>query len=144
MLYGATCLLVGRWWYRRSGYKLVVGIIYPFVSIFAALLLMISPISNFLLWLGPFFQKGQPIEWIMLAVHLVVPMLLLIFLWRGKMTSPFTRDDLPIFMVPTVLHLSDILFTIIGGYYEILWIVLLASAAQTGLLVYAYWNNRKA
>jgi hypothetical protein len=143
MLYGAACLLVGRWWYRRSGYRPLVGYIYPFISIFAALLLMISPISNLLLWLGPIFQKGSQVEWIMMAFHLLVPTALLIFLWRGKMKQPFTREDLPVFLVPTILHLSDIVFTWIGGYTDILWIVLLASFIQTAFLAFAYLNNRR-
>jgi hypothetical protein len=142
MLYGAACLLIGRWWYRKSGYRPVVGVIYPFLAMIAALLLMISPLSNFLLWLGPIFQKGSPAEWIMLAFHLILPAALLIFFWRGKMTAPLTADDLPVFIVPTVLHLSDLLFTLIGGYTEILWIVLLAGFVQTALLLYAYLNNR--
>ena len=142
MLYGAACLLVGRWWYRKSGYRPIVGYVYPFVAMIAAFLLMISPISRLLLWLGPIFQKGSPVEWVLLAFHLLVPTALLAFLWRGKMTKPFTMDDLPVFIVPTVLHASDILFTVIGGFSEILWIVLLASLAQTALLLFAYLNNR--
>lgn len=143
MLYGSTCLLIGRWWYRKSGCRPLVGYLYPFLSMICALLLMISPISNLLLWLGPVFQKGQAVEWIMLAFHLLVPTALLIFLWRGKMTSRFTINDLPIFIVPTVLHLSDIVFTLAGGFSEILWIVLLASFVQTALLAFAWWNNRR-
>ena len=73
---------------------------------------------------------------------LVVPSALLVFLWRGKMTKSFTINDLPIFIVPTVLHVSDILFSVIGGFNEILWLVLLASFAQTALLLFAYLNNR--
>lgn len=144
MFYSTICLLIGRWWYKKSGYRPLVGYIYPLITMVAALLLMISPLSNFLLWLGPFFQKGQSIEWVMLAFHLVIPSVLLIFLWRGKMTSRFTANDLPIFIVPTVLHLSDILFTVLGGYTEILWIVLLASALQTAFLLFAWVNNRHA
>ncbi len=144
MFYSTICLLIGRWWYKKSGYRPLVGYIYPLITMVAALLLMISPLSNFLLWLGPFFQKGQSIEWVMLAFHLVIPSVLLIFLWRGKMTSRFTANDLPIFIVPTVLHLSDILFTVLGRYTEILWIVLLASALQTAFLLFAWVNNRHA
>lgn len=143
MLYGSACLLVGRWWYRKSGYKPGVGYVYPFLSMIAALLLMISPISSLLLWLGPVFQKGGSIEWILLAFHLALPAGLLIFLWRGRTTGPWTVHDLPVFVFPTVLHLSDILFTLIGGYTEILWIVLLASAVQTGLLAFAFFKNRR-
>ena len=142
MLYGTICLLIGRWWYQKTGYRTLVGFVYPFIAMFAALLLMISPISRFLLWLGPFFEKGQPVEWVMLAFHLIVPAILLIFLWRGRMRTCFTRADLPIFIVPIVLHLSDITFTIVGGFTEILWIVLLASAAQTAFLGFAWQKNR--
>jgi hypothetical protein len=144
MLYGTICLLVGRWWYKKSGYRPLVGCVYPFIAMFTALLLMISPISRLLLWLEPFFDKGQPIEWVMLAFHLIVPTTLLIFLWRGRMNTRFTMADLPIFIVPIALHLSDIVFTIVGGFTEILWIVLLASAIQTALLVFAWLHNRQA
>jgi hypothetical protein len=143
MLYGSACLLVGRWWFKKSGYRPLIGIVYPFIAMIAALLLMISPISILLLWLGPLFQKGEPIEWAMLAFHLTVPTALLVFLWRGRMTGRFTVNDLPVFIVPTVLHLSDIVFTLLGGFTEILWIVLLASVAQTALLLYAYLKNRR-
>lgn len=141
MLYGSAGLLIGRWWYRKSGYRPVVGVVYPFITMFGALLLMISPLSNLLLWLGPIFQKGDSSEWIMLAFHLLVPTALLIFLWRGRMREPLTKKDLPIFIVPTILHLSDILFTMIGGYNEILWIVLLASFSQSALLLLIYLKN---
>jgi hypothetical protein len=143
MLYASICVLIGRWWYRRSGYRPIVGVVYPFVMFIAALLLMISPISNLLLWLGPIFYKGHPFEWVMLAFHLAIPTALLVFIWRGQMAGPFTADDLPIFVVPLVLHLSDILFTLLGGFTEILWIVLLASAVELGFLLYAYLNNRQ-
>jgi hypothetical protein len=144
MFYGTICLLVGRWWYERSGFRPLVGYSYPFITMFAALLLMISPLSRLLLWLGPLFQKGQPIEWVMLAFHLLLPTALLIFLWRGKMTSRFTMDDLPVFVFPTILHILDIVFTILGGFTEILWIVLLASTIQTALLAFAWLNNRQS
>jgi hypothetical protein len=144
MLYGTIFLLVGRWWYKKSGYRPLVGCIYPFIAMFAALLLMISPISRLLLWLAPFFEKGQSIEWLMLAFHLIVPSALLIFLWRGRMNTRFTIADLPIFIVLIALHLSDIIFTIVGGFTEILWIVLLASAVQTALLVFAWLYNQRA
>jgi hypothetical protein len=143
MLYGTTCLLIGRWWHRKSGYRPLVGYAYPFLAMCAALLLMISPLSRLLLWLGPAFQKGQAAEWVMLAFHLTVPAGLLIFFWRGRMREPLTTEDLPVFVVPTALHLADIVFALIGGYGEILWIVLLASALQTGLLAFAWARNRQ-
>ncbi len=143
MFYGSICLLIGRWWFKKSGYKTIVGIVYPFIAMFAALLLMISPISNFLLWLGPIFEKGQAIEWVMLAFHILVPTLLLFFLWRGKNLRPFSMNDLPIFLFPTALHVMDIIFTIAGGFTEILWIVILASVVQSGFLWFYWTRSRK-
>jgi hypothetical protein len=58
MLYASAFYLVGRWWFRRSGYKPLVGYVYPLLATLLALLTLISPLSQFLLWLGPFFTKG--------------------------------------------------------------------------------------
>ncbi len=144
MLYASGCLLLGRWWYRRSGERVLVGVVYPFLGMVVALVLMVSPLSRFLLWLAPVLAQGGVGEWIMLSVHLMAPVVLLVLLWRGKMSRPFTRDDLPVFVVPIALHLSDVLFTIAGGYYSILWIVIAAGLVQVGLLVFAWANNRGA
>lgn len=143
MFYGATCLLIGRWWFRKSGYKPLVGYLYPFITMFAALLLMISPLSSFLLWLGPIFTKGSGVEWALLGFHLALPTAFLIFLWRGKMKAGFSKQDLPVFLIPLVLHLSDVVFTLVGGFSEILWIVILATLIHLGLLVWFLIQGKK-
>ncbi len=143
MLYSASCLLLGRWWYRKSGYNRSVGTIYPFITMIAALLLMISPISSFLLWLEPIFEKASYAEWIMLGFHLVFPTLLLIFLWRGRMKEKYTREDLPIFIIPAVLHLYDIVFSLMGGFTEILWLVILASVIHAILLALFFIRSQR-
>jgi hypothetical protein len=144
MLYATVFILLGRWWYRRSNYKPAVGYIYPFLMIFAALLGMVSPVSQFLLWLGPFFAKGSPAEWVMLAFHLLFPVILLLVFWRGRMKHPLTlKEDLPVFAVIGLFHLSDILFTLAGGYTEILWLVVLASLLHWALLGWIYAAGRR-
>lgn len=143
MLYASGCLLLGRWWYRRSGERPIIGVVYPFLGVIVALLLMVSPLSRFLLWLAPVLAQGGVGEWVMLSVHLAVPTVLLVWLWRGRMSRPFTREDLPVFVVPIALHLSDLVFTIAGGFYGILWIVVAAGLAQAGLLMFAWGNNRR-
>ncbi len=142
MLYGSATILIGRWWYKKAHFNKVVGIVYPFLSMIAAFLLMISPVSNFLLWLQPVFAKGQSIEWVMLVFHLTLPVLLLWLFWHGRNSAPYDVKDWPIFVIPTLLHLSDVAFTLIGGFTEILWIVLLACFVQTAFLIFAFLNNR--
>ena len=144
MLYATVFILLGRWWYRRSGYKPIVGYVYPFLMLFLALLVMVSPISQFLLWLGPFFSKGSSAEWVMLGFHLVFPIILLFVFWRGRMKRPVTlKEDLPVFAVIGLFHLSDILFTLAGGYNEILWLVVLTSVVHWALLGWIYAPGRK-
>lgn len=145
MAYAAAYFLIGRWWFTRSGYKPVVGYIYPFLAIFLALLTMVSPLSQYLLWLAPFFTKGTKGEWIMLAFHILFPTILLAVFWRGRMKSPLMlKGDLPIFAVVVLFHFSDILFTLAGGYHEILWLILLVSTVHLALLGLVYAAGKKA
>ena len=145
MLYASAYFLLGRWWFKRSGYKPAVGYIYPLLAILLALLTMISPLSQFLLWLAPFFTKGSSAEWIMLAFHLVFPAILLAVIWRGRMKYPITwQSDLPLFAVVVFFHLSDILFTIAGGFTAILWLVLLVSLVHFALLGLICFQGKKA
>jgi hypothetical protein len=145
MLYASTFILLGRWWFKRSGYKPIVGYLYPFLAMVLALSAMGSPLSRLLLWLGPFYDKGESIEWVMLAVNLSFPIALLVIFWRGRMKTALTiRDHLPILAVPVVLHLSDIVFTLVGGHTEILWLVLLVSCVHFAFLGLVYSRGRRA
>jgi hypothetical protein len=145
MLYASIFFLIGRWWFRKSGYRPAVGYIYPFISILLALLTLVTPLSQFLLWLGPFFAKGSDAEWAMLAFHLILPSLLLVVFWRGRMKQAVTlKADLPVFVVIGIMHLSDILFTVTGGYKDILWLVLLISLIHFALLGLIWFAGRKA
>jgi len=144
MLYASAFYLLGRWWFRRSGYKPLIGYIYPLLATLLALLTMISPLSQFLLWLAPFFNKGSNAEWAMLAFHLLFPAVLLLVFWRGRLKSPITlKSDLPIFAVVVLFHLSDLLFTIAGGFNAILWLVLLVSLVHFALLGWICFSGRR-
>jgi hypothetical protein len=144
MLYGSTYLLIGRWWFRRSGYRLIVGYIYPFAGILLALITMVSPLSQFLLWLAPFFAKGSNAEWVMLAFHLAFPTALLAILWGGRMKSALTlKDDLPVFTVPALFHLFDIMFAIVGGFAAVLPLIVFSSLVHIILLGLIYFRSIK-
>lgn len=139
----STFILLGRWWFKKSGYKPVVGYVYPFLAMILALGALMTPLSTFLLWAGPFYHKGGMNEWVMLGVNLAIPAILLAVFWRGRMKGPISfKDAWPIFAVPIVLHLSDIIFTIVGGHTEILWLVLLISAVNIALLLLIYFRGR--
>jgi hypothetical protein len=144
MLYGSIWTLLGRAWFKRSGYKVSVGYTYPFLAFILALLTMVSPISQFLLWLGPLGTKGSNAEWVMLAFHLLFPIVLLAVFWRGRMKFPVSlRDDLPVFATIGIFHLSDILATLAAGATEVLWLVVLTSLVHWALLGWIWFAGRK-
>lgn len=139
MLYASIYILIGRWWFKRSGYKTLVGYFYPFAALLLALITMVSPLSQFLLWLAPFGVKGSNAEWVMLIFHLGFPSILLAVFWHGRMRVPLSlKDDLPIFAIPVAFHLSDILFTLTAGASQVLWLVLLSSCIHCALLGWIY------
>jgi hypothetical protein len=144
MLYASTYLLLGPLWNRRSAYRPVVGVVYPILAAVLALITMVSPLSRFLLWLGPFFEKGSAAEWVMLAVHLAVPTLLLALVWRGRMKQSLSLSkDFPVFAVVVLFHLADIGFAMSGGFTEVLALVVGISVIHIGFLGLVYYLARK-
>jgi hypothetical protein len=144
MLYGATFLLLGRWWFRRSGYQPVVGYLYPFVAVVCALAAMVSPLSQFLLWLGPWFSKGSNAEWVMLGFHLCAPLLLLAIVWRRRGTGRIQFPaDLPVLAIPVIFHAFDIACAVFGGMWEVLWLVAAASVVEVGAIGILIWMGRE-
>jgi len=143
--YAASFLLLGRWWYERSGCRAWVGYVYPFAAMLAALLLLASPLSQLLLWFAPIATKGSPSEWVMLGCFFLLSLAVLVFAWRGRMKQRMTlRDDLPVFAVVWGLHLVDVTFVIVGGYWEVFPLVLGASIIGGGLLAANDAFSRKA
>jgi hypothetical protein len=143
MLYATIFVILGRRWFKRSGTKPRVAYGYPFASLLLALLGMMSPVSQVLLWMVGF--QGSYVEWIMLAFHLGFPSVLLLWFWRGKMKQPISlKGDFPVFAVPVILHVSDIIFTIAGGFTAVLWLVVLASCVHVALLVIILFASKRA
>jgi len=133
--YATVFLLIGRWWFKQSGYKPLVGYLYPFVSVLLALITLVTPLSPLLLWLGPFYQKGSQAEWFLLAFHLCLPTCLLAILWRGRMKRAIMPgNDLPVFAVILLFHLADLLFAISAGLTNLLWLIVSVSLVHAALL----------
>lgn len=144
MGYFTAWVLLGRWWFRRSGYRPLVGYVYPFLASLLSLLTMVSPLSQVLLWLWPLSGSGGVTEWVMLAFHLSFPMALLVVFWKGRMKSRLSLGaDLPVFAVPVLFHATDIGFAIAAGMTRVLWLVLVASILHVAFLALVYRCGRR-
>ncbi len=142
---GAFFILLGRWWFKKSNYSEKIGIVYPFVTMFAALGALFLPTSQFLMWLGPFLSKGSIGEWIMLAVNVTIPVILLAVFWRGRMTSKFSfKEDYPVFLVFIGFHIVDVLTALIFGFWSIVWLEVLITAIQSAFVLLVFWLGRQA
>ena len=140
----AASIYLGRWLFKKSDYNKAVGYIYPFGATLLALLLLISPLSGFVLWLGPFFAQGGFNELFMLAFWLILPVILLLVFWRGRMKKPISlKETWPIFGIFIIFHISDIIFAVIGGYWNVLPIALVSTAATAIVLLAIYLSGRK-
>ncbi len=94
---------LGRWWFRRSGYRKWVGIAYPFLGAVASLAVLFSPLSKAVLF-GKFdidfsasglqWPGQSPAQWWILGAMLLIPPARYSACWRGRFTAPMPiRDD---------------------------------------------------
>lgn len=136
--FAAAFLLLGRCWYRKSGYNTTVGFAYPPLAMLFSLGVLVSPLSSFLLWLGPIFKKGGATEVIMLCFAFALFIVVMI-IWRGRMKSGLSlRTDYPILMTSVGFHVFNLLFAVIGGYWDILYITVPFAVIHGLLVVYIF------
>jgi len=140
--YAAAFLLLGRRWYKKSDEKRWVGIAYPPLCMLGALAVMVSPLSSFLLWLGPWFEKGGWTEYLMLALCFAAFFALLI-VWRGRMRERLTwRDDWAIPVVFGVFHLSVLFFGLIGAHWKVVLFGLPFALLQMGVICFGFTRKK--
>jgi hypothetical protein len=143
--WAAAFILLGRHWWEKSGKKDYIAILYPILGMLAALLLLVSPLSQFILWLAPFFGKGSAGEWIMLALHSAIGLGILLIAWRGRMLrGAGPRAEWPAYLVLGGFHLLDIAMCLLSGHFEVLPLVLGASILQWAILAWIYMAGRKS
>ena len=140
----AAFFLLGRWWHRRSGYSAVVGYVYPVLAALASLLVLVTPLASFVLNLWPLFKPGGDVEFVMLAVVLVVPTIILAVYWKPGRTQRLSlRTDFALFAVLGGFPAINLLFCVFGGYWQILWLVALACVALWVTVFAVYRAGRR-
>jgi hypothetical protein len=106
---------IGRYLYKKSGYKPAVGYLYPILGALAALGMLFSPLSSLFIDATYPLKIGAAVEWITLSFWSLIGFIG-ILIWRFRMKSPLTfPGDWPIFIIPTVLHVADITGALILG-----------------------------
>jgi hypothetical protein len=136
--YSSVFILLGRHWYKKSRYKPIVGFLYPPLVLLAGLMVMVSPLSAFILWLGPFFAKGGWTEYIMFVLGFV-SLIIIIAFWRGRMRRQLVvKADYIILIIFGIFYFSNIVFMIIGNQWQILLFALPFVLIHMGILLYGF------
>ncbi len=134
--FAAVFLVLGRWWHKKTGYNSTVGFVYPPLAMLFSLGVLVSPLSSFLLWLAPVLKKGSIGEVIMLCFAFTLFIVVMI-IWRGKMRKGLSlREDYPILMVLVGFHVCNVLFAVIGDFWNILYITLPFAAIHILFILY--------
>jgi hypothetical protein len=141
--WAAAALLLGRRWAdRRTGRLAETG--WPFVAFLGALLLLVSPLSQFILWLAPFFVRGSPGEWIMLGVNAAGPLLFLVLARKPADRRPLELvRDWPVFIAFVAFPLLHLGLALGRSQWEILPAVGGSTLALTLLVALAALRGSK-
>jgi hypothetical protein len=110
---------------------------------------MFSPLSNFFNYMGPFFERTSNMQWVNLIALSVITIgvLALAFLkfWDRKVNYSITpKKDFPIMFTFLGFPLVNTIFCLIGGYTEVLWLVVLAQIVLMLAWIGIYMMGKKA
>lgn len=142
----AVFFMLGRRWHQSSNYSSVVGYVYPVVASLVSLVVLVGfyPLTAFFMWLAPFGTKGSASEWVALIAWMVISVLLLVVVWRGRMLSRISfKEDFPLFLFLGGFPFVHLFFCIFGGFWEILWLVGLSSVVMWVLLAAIYFAGKR-
>jgi len=110
MFYYTSLIQLGRYFYKKSGHKIGAGLAYVALSPIAGVLLIISPITRFFLFLDPIFPKflNRSAEISMLSFIMIISIVTLIKYQKRSALINF-KDDKVIWVIPLILHAFDII-----------------------------------
>ena len=143
MVYYVAAIELGMWLYKKYQREWI-GTATPFLGILAALVFLVSPITTFFLYGMPFFpQYTRAAEIVLLVVNYAVGLGLL--LKYMKIDGPFDlRRDAPIFWVPLILHLFDLVIAFALRLQTAYLPVTVVSVLHLGFLVYVILKGKRA
>ena len=140
---GSMFILFGRHWYKKSGYNKMVGLVYPPLCFLGALTVMVSPISSFLLWLGPWGQRGSVTEYAMFIAMFVLYIIIMI-IWRGRMRTTWDKKATAVFpVVFGLFYMTNIVFDCLEGRFDILLFSLPFIALHTAVYAWALLSGKR-
>ncbi len=144
MFYYTALVQLGRRQHKKSGYKSGRGMAYVIIAPLAGVLLIISPITQFLLFLYPIFPLylNRTAEIVMLSCIALVSLAILIK-HRKRSSTIDAKGDRVIWVIPLVLHSFDIIIAFSLGITIAYIPVLLFAGIHLGYVGYYIFKKTK-
>ncbi|MBI9107795.1 MAG: carotenoid biosynthesis protein [Spirochaetales bacterium] len=141
MTYYAILISIGRWLYKKYNKK-IIGYSYPVIAGILTPVIIVSPLTTFLLWAMPFFpQYGKTNELVMLLIHCIFALTLLV-IYRGIERPLDVKKEWVILAVPIALHLYDIIMAFVLGIKIAYFPVLVIGGIHIAYLSYIYYISK--
>lgn len=137
MFYYTTLIQLGRKLHKKSGYKQNRGISYIILSPILGVLLIVSPLTQFILFLYPIFPLflNRTAEIVMLSIIAVISIATLIKCRKRSLDVDYKEYSV-IWVVPLILHTFDIVLAFSLGIKIAYIPVLLFAGIHLGFLAY--------
>ena len=136
MFYYTTLIQLGRKQHEKSEYKCSIGMAYVIVAPLVGVALIVSPITQFMLFIYPIFPLflNRTAEIVMLSCIAVITIATLI---KCRKRSAINYKDYPVILViPVILHTFDIVLAFSLGITIAYIPVLLFAGIHLGYLAY--------
>ncbi len=144
MFYYTSLIQVGRKQHEKSGFKFGWGFAYVIISPLLGVLLIISPITRFLLFLYPIFPLflNRTVEIIMLSSISLIAIVIMIK--EGRKLGKLDYAEIPvIWVIPLILHVFDIVLAFSLGITIAYIPVLLFAGIHLGYLAFYIFKKPK-
>ena len=137
MFYYTALIQLGRKLHEKSGYKRNRGVAYIILAPILGVLLIISPLTRFLLFLYPIFPLflNRTAEIVMLSIIAVITVATLIKCRKRSFDYDYKEYSV-IWIVPLILHVFDIVLAFSLGIAIAYVPVLLFAAIHLGYIAY--------
>jgi hypothetical protein len=110
MFYYTGLVLIGRHYHEKSGFKFKIGIVYVFLVPLLSIILIASPLTNFLLFAQPIVEIfNRTAEIIMLSITMSISGVIMIKEWKAKEKIDMKEEKI-IWGIPLFLHILDVIY----------------------------------
>ena len=137
VLFFTACIQAGRFLAKKYN-KTWLNYAYPFFSVLVTVLLLVSPLNQFLLYAMPFVPMNtKTAELIMLCINYCVCIFILLRFAKYSPAQEIRKNGIA-FAIPIFLHLYALVSSILLGITYAVPVILIVAVLHCGYIIFVY------